>query len=364
MDAMNKRPLVIGSIGVSAFMMLIIVVIAAYIVVKNGVDSFKFYIIIFGLYEVIITIVNQAYPISNMPFKAVEMLCWISVFIISYNCVLYDNNMKKYVYSAVALFFPFSFYFWSTFNLRFDEESQGVLLLNIVFFLLFLMPLIMLLKSNKFKYLYILVIFSAIIMSSKRSAIIAFVAAIAVYFIFQIKKQKKATGKLGQILLVVILIVIAVTVFDNLSMNYNLDIIGRMESISDDGGSGRTRIWGRMWDYMKDQTIFEWMMGHGYRTTGEFGGAHNDFLEILYDYGIVGFLLFLMFIIKIIKYFFQMNAVNYKHTDSFAVSLVILIVEAAVSQVIIMPYWFLLMSLYWGYVIADYEKYVKEVNLV
>ena len=93
-----------------------------------------------------------------------------------------------------------------------------------------------------------------------------------------------------------------------------LDILSRLSSISDDGGSGRTRIWDLVYREFKNSPYSQRLFGHGFqavyykiRPFGISRFAHNSFLETLYDYGYVGLAFIVMFVIRLIAIFIKMS---------------------------------------------------------
>lgn len=81
--------------------------------------------------------------------------------------------------------------------------------------------------------------------------------------------------------------------------------------------------------------------------------AHNDILEVLYDFGLLGLLLYLIIIINLCKkalYGIQKKIKNY---DAFAASLVLFLVISMFSNLIIVPTYFFLLCQFWGIMINE-----------
>lgn len=66
-------------------------------------------------------------------------------------------------------------------------------------------------------------------------------------------------------------------------------IVARFARGAETGGSGRAELWGHSWDGFKKSVIF----GNGGRYTDRTYGrsGHNDYLDLLADYGLIGFTL-------------------------------------------------------------------------
>lgn len=352
------KSIAIDGISVSAFFMIGAFVFSAIYVFNNKLDFLMIYMIIYSVLNLLITTICGVYPIRNLPFKAVEIACWVNVFIIGYFVAYKNEQIEKYLVLMLWMLPVFLWYFIDMFNAQIEPEKQGTLLLNSVFYILFLLPVGLTVKNNKMRYVFLIITFAAIICSSKRSAIIAFIMAVVVYLVINFKLNKD--NRIGRILIIILAMIIAVILFDKIQSAFGIDTIGRLENISTDGGSGRTTIWGKMFEYMKNQDLLEWMLGHGHRTTTVFGGAHNDFLEVLYDSGLIGFGFYIAIIFKLTAKMAEMIKAKYIYADSFAFSIVIFLIESLVSQLVILTQWFLIMSLYWGMIIGHFNRYNAE----
>lgn len=89
------------------------------------------------------------------------------------------------------------------------------------------------------------------------------------------------------------------------AQSFQLEILERFLSLSQDGGSGRNEIWASILLHYFDGTTTQRLFGRGFQAvtelklTGRAILAHNDYLEILYDYGIVGLLLLLAWLVQL-----------------------------------------------------------------
>lgn len=238
--------------------------------------------------------------------------------------------------------------------------SRSMLALNPVFYISFLMPTILLMRSKILKISGLLLIFVTILLSYKRSAIVAFVTSIPVYF--YARNVINPSGKFKKLTLLIFsgtfLLLLLFFTFKYTSGALGLDWAGRLENLTTGGGSGRIDKYVGYLGLLGSQSIYHWIMGHGYLATEytAFSWAHNDILEVLYGFGLVGLTFYLLFIVQLVKIFFDMKRCKYKHFDAFAVSLVIFFWGTMLSMLIILPYWFLNLAFFWGWIIADFQN--------
>ena len=149
--------------------------------------------------------------------------------------------------------------------------------------------------------------------------------------------------------------------FDDKS--YDINILDRLETIFEDKGSGRLGIWENTWEMQMDSSLAGWIFGHGfnavYINSVPQYSAHNDFLEVLYDFGIIGFILYINFYIIIIKYSKKLYNARSKYTAPFVSSIVLALIMSITSHLIIFPTYFIYLCLFWGVIIADCDKNLK-----
>lgn len=178
--------------------------------------------------------------------------------------------------------------------------------IGVSYFPLFILPIVLLHDSKTIKTISWIITSVIIVSSLKRGGLIALVLGILAYALVKVFITNDKSHKARTI--IVILIVLLAT---GMVGYYMIDMIGsnvieRISTISDDGGSGRTTIWTYMIDKTFSSTPDGIILGHGYLATplvniqrGD--AAHNDFIEILYDFGLIGCVLYIAFFIFILK---------------------------------------------------------------
>ncbi|MBW8014710.1 MAG: O-antigen ligase family protein [Planctomycetes bacterium] len=326
-------------------------------------NLFLWFAVLYAFVAILSTSLVGIYPMMELPFKFVKMSYWVWIMVISYYSVLHLNTFKYHV-AIAGIFLPILvFFFFATMQTNRGVGSMRMLALNSVFYISFLMPAILLLRSKTLKMGGVLLIFFAILLSYKRSAMIAFVTSIPVYLYATSNNDSKSKIKkyIPIILGGAFLLVVLAISFNFISSAIGLDWGGRMEDITSSGGSGRYDRYIAYIRLMSSQSAQDWLIGHGYAFTQftPISWPHNDVLEVLFDFGIVGLTFYLLFISQLVKLFFQMKKYKYKHFDAFAVSLVIFFWGSMFSILIVMPQWYLCLAFFWGWVIADFHNAKK-----
>lgn len=351
-------------LGPYKFFMLAMVFISFLILLMNGAritrdNLFLWVAVFYAFIGIFSTFTSGFFPMESVPFKSVRLSYWVWVMIISYYSVLHLNTLKFHIF-IVGVFLPVLFYSFVIMMIFGGTSSETMLLLNPVFYISFLMPAILLIRSKVIQISGVLLIFAAVLISYKRSALLSFITSIPVYL--YARSAISTSGKFKKLILIMfgstLLLLLLDFTFSYISSAVGLDWGARLKSVTTDRGSGRLNIYIGYIGLFSHQSFYHWIIGRGHLATEftQYQWPHNDILEVLYDFGLAGLTFYLLFIGQLAKIFFDMKRCKYRHFDAFAVSLVIFFFGSMISMLIMLPYWFLNMAFFWGWVIADFHN--------
>lgn len=128
------------------------------------------------------------------------------------------------------------------------------------------------------------------------------------------------------------------------------DILNRItiSSIMKDGGSGRSSLWLDALSTVWDGSVFKMLFGYG--TSGIIAGGgqgtstmHNQFLQVLVDYGFVGLILYLYLLYRLLIQFVYKNKM---YTPIFCGMVVMSLTITMGPQV--KPFWVFIMTAFLG----------------
>ena len=115
---------------------------------------------------------------------------------------------------------------------------------------------------------------------------------------------------------------------------------------------------------ISSSNIIQLLFGHGYNSVladNPLGfSAHNDFLEILYDFGVFAFLLYCALYFRIYRFCRKLVERKSKYAGAMLFSVCLLIINSMVSHIYIYPFYASIFALVWG---AIYALYKKEQNI-
>ena len=244
----------------------------------------------------------------------------------------------------VAMLITAFFYYknW-TFANEVDEAHLGT-----SYYVLFLLPTLLLTPYKWLRYMGLFITGLVLFSSFKRGGVIAFVLGIIAYlFVKEILVERKFTRLLVFLIALIALFIILIFV-DNAMGNI---ISERILNIREDGGSGRDQVWPTTWNMIKASDVQQLLFGHGYlavlRDSPLKLSAHNDFLEVLYNYGIVAFVPYVLLHIRLIQQVFASIRAKHGYAPILAFTYTIFLILSMISIIILYPL-MTLIAITWG----------------
>lgn len=256
-----------------------------------------------------------------------------------------NDVLKQTIIGFIALFFVLSYFYIS--NLVENETIMAGRVgnqSNLIYWIFMLIPFILLLKDGWLKTLLLIVLSVMTLISLKRGALIAF-AIILLYYL----KEIFVLYPLKRYTITIALVAGAIFVVSYFQI-YADAALSRFDSMKDDEGSGRYVIWNSVFALLHDNNFFEWIFGNGEGSITKSGhtSGHNDFLHILYQYGIIGVIFYIVVVARAFKTYLFAR----KHIPQFSVAcfsaFVTLIVVGLISDLWVSYSYFAFITSFWG----------------
>ena len=261
-----------------------------------------------------------------------------------------EQNYDYTIKCICIVFIGLALYYFSNYSLHvFEElESQN----NGAYTLLYFLPFILCLRKGYLRIVGIIVVLAALLFSLKRGGLLAFALAILIYWAintFSYSGKKFGFWNFVLSALVVVAFVYFYIYFDQMTGNL---LSTRFQSLQDDGGSGRLDTYPVVWSHIKESSIINLIFGHGWNAVwmqcGMKRSAHNDFLEILYDFGIIVFTVYILFYIKFFKVVRQLIRRRSFYAAPLSATFVLFFANSMVSHIIYYPKYVIIFSLFLG----------------
>ena len=248
----------------------------------------------------------------------------------------------------------------------------GISTQNAVYYLIVFLPVLSFFKSPLLRQVLSVFLVLLTLLSNKRTMLVAVVAYFLVLELLSNRRITKGkfickcilyTGGCIGLYFVFPTIVQAldITVFNELKVSHILE----------DGGSNRFYIYGMLWKQQMRGSLTHWLIGDGYNAVlfsgicrdgmlGAYVSAHNDYLEVLYDYGIVGLSLYLAFLGLMLKRGLAMVRDERTYGYAFVGSVVMVFIISLSSHLIIYLNYYVIFFLFWGMCLADHNAKRKD----
>lgn len=174
---------------------------------------------------------------------------------------------------------------------------------NMGYYFVMVIPFLALIKNQKFSVVLLFFMVYFTLSSAKRGAIVCMVPSVVAYFYYTIKRSK--TISTTNILSVFIMFSVAVILaYDSYKENAYLQM--RMEEmVYSNDTSGRDVIYSNIINAGLEGNLFQIIFGHGIDQAVAVAGnfAHNDWLELFIDHGILGLILYFTIFRSTFRYY-------------------------------------------------------------
>lgn len=222
---------------------------------------------------------------------------------------------------------------------------------NMIFYLLTMLPWLLVAKERILRLLTVLFVLGLSVVTMKRSAMTACVIiTVSVIFLEYVK------GNPNKVRAVCLSTLLALSAFGLMFYANAVNdgaAMERVENLEEDEGSGRLERYKDVIRLLRDEDIHgKLLLGHGFRTVeaslGESASAHNDFLEVSYDYGIIGLIVYALIHLALIKRLLYLRKIESVYYEGYLISYMIFFIMSMVSHLIIYPTYFIFLTSYWG----------------
>lgn len=320
---------------------------------------------------------------NSLYFRGIHRVCWLWVLFmilsltinhssrpIFFRCVLWpllfeatyifvkDGNER--VIKIVRLYYiigGMGLYLFLNSMLFKNFGSQS----NMIYFFVLTAP-ILLLKENKIWTIFVLVLTSIMaVFSMKRSMMLSLALFWFVYLVGDGIRNRKHW--LRVVFLATVVLIGVYYAFNYIDRISGGAFTSRFEM--EDMSNGRNDIYNMTLEMQKQSSTAQWLFGHGNDAVRKNLGisSHNEWLEVLYDYGVFVILTYLSLWIALIKRWFFHYKTMSKYFTAYTLSLSIFAVMSLVSQLVLYVSYFLYLVMFWATVEAlcdtDYFNYKR-----
>ena len=312
---------------------------------KNRIGNFLMYI---SCYLAISKVLSLSPTANMLSYFYQPMQVFLFVILFALGQIITSKPKEILEFFSTGMFIALlitTFLYYK--NWSFNNETNQAHLGSSYYALFIFLPILF--SKNRFiKYLSIAIVGAIIISSLKRGGLIAFILGLVAYLFVKNVLLEHKLNRLIWFITIIFFLFILLIYIDNAMGNI---ISTRLMNISEDGGSGRDGVWATTWEMICRSDAEQLVFGHGYSTVVTDSplrlSAHNDFLEILYDWGIAMFIPYVILHYLLIKQVFQLIKSRNTIAPIMSFVYVIFIILSLISIIILYPF-MALISLIWG----------------
>ena len=304
------------------FLLLVSVISLAFVPAKKSKIQLLF---VLWILDLLLIKFRNGLVIADVP----KMITWPILFMTVYRFV---SDKNKRVVTLGILFMAFAvigsvFFLSNMISEGFTRQS------NLVYFPVLAIPIIMLSKNSKYGTSLLVIATVFALVSMKRSMMLAMALTWVLLLFFSFfKKGRKAKG-FAISLIIGLVVYYGFNYVDQASHGFYSERFNM-----EDASNGREDIYDVTWFMIVTSNPSDLWLGHGYGATPKDSimdrAAHNEFLETLYDYGIIGATLLVLFWLYVIIKWISLVRKDSPFVMSYTMSLSILLSMSMVSVLI------------------------------
>lgn len=286
------------------------------------------------LWAILITLLIPAYPmnINGKIIKCVDFFFPILVFSAGY---MRTQKQALSWIDDIAFLLVFGLLLVQYYRIYNSADSNG-LNIGVSYYLLVMLPLLLLNPHKIIRMMAVIVVAVVLFSSGKRGGMMAFVGALFVYFLLS---SAKKGGTLKRIFVLILTSLGLACLFVWIYRYFDSDLLLRFSTMQEDGGSGRLEIWSEIVCFLGKENVGDLLVGNGYLSTLNMNGfgysAHNDFLEIVSDFGVFGLGFYLICISLLCVITLRMIKEGSEYAAPMASAMIIFLVLSMLSIVVL-----------------------------
>lgn len=268
-------------------------------------------------------------------------------------------NIRYFYCGIIFAYIVIFISFLSVYQVQMYYALTGEARTASLYIFLFLLPMFLIIENNVYKFISIAFVAAAMVLSLKRGGAISFAMALVIFYLVNVHISKGSI-KIKNIVQILAALV-AIYLIINMGMqSYTDDLLERLESMREDEGSARVQVYETTWKMIVNSDISKLWLGHGWDSVVKYSpmnlSAHNDFLEVIYDFGIIAFCLYLYFYYTLYKLMFKLIHRRSEYASAFAFSVITFTINSTVAHILIYPYNFIAVAAVWGYILGKEKK--------
>lgn len=247
-------------------------------------------------------------------------ILWVLVYHFGKNYLIDNNNAFPVLLGWMSFFFLFYVFssFYAVYNINLVYKRIPVI--NFSYYVIVFFPWVSMITKKKIRRFFYFLILAVVLISFKRGAIIVFPLMIMGYIIIKSKIEGRRIAWFGKSMLIGISFVCGLIIVDFLAEGF---LLNRFTPESLAIGSGRFELYRSAINNIVDRSFIDLLIGFGSGSSVKYlgTGVHNEWLEFLFSFGVIGVIFYTLFLFSL---FFRLSKLikensKYSHTYMSAI---------------------------------------------
>ena len=349
-------------VGISA-QIIIVILDLSYIVFHYArkktiyLSSIKLYIYVFYI------ILVCSFFYSPSPFLVIAEFAWPLTYIVYYMYCSENDLPQGYRKLLVLCHMMCCLVLVRTVLTRSSQFTNTGPVYHAISYL----PMVLLICNKREKFFLSIFAVLLVLLTAKRAGFIALVIGFFGYFLLKSNQvrslQKKILSLVGIILIAIIASYFVILLNEN--------VLTRLNNILVDQGSGRLIIWETVLNSFNRSPLVNKIFGHGMYSVphliAPFGKtifAHNSYLEILHDLGIVGLSFILILVFNLVKFLLRLIKEKNELAPTAFFAMTVVMLFSLVSYFFEESNYIMLIISYWGVAQGIYKRKYKNTLVI
>ena len=319
-----------------AIVLVVLAQIIAEIVFNESIHLLVFLLLLMFLYGVLLTWENGLLTLRTM---ITGNLAWILVFC-SFFIYGMRHELNDPILQLIILVGTVVYCLAIIPNLRIRmaglDELGGAI--SAIYYSLGFLGLILLYCKKNTKVFFALIVGIIILLSSKRAGVLLYAIGFLAYFYVDAYLENDIDVRMRKYRTIAYIVLASIVFAISVTAVFRIGALDRFQTITTDGGSGRDVIWESVLNTYRNAKITKKVFGHGFhavpiivRPFNRYLYAHSSFVEVLFDFGIIGLVGMIGGILWLLICLIRMIKKRLLFAPIMAFSLVIVLLLSAVS---------------------------------
>lgn len=232
---------------------------------------------------------------------------WICTYYFFYVYCSTNPGSSDYIIAIFSLMLILYLYFSVTSQTRIQlNRDTDHAVLNYAYNILAFVPIVLLIKNKVIRYVLLLLAIGALFFSFKRGPLVILPAMCVFYQLGQSNSKKGTVSRIINLIVILVLFLAVFAIADKASGGFLSSRFSRSEL---QYGSTRNELWATAIADIRSRDFFTLLIGKGSGSSIELltSGVHNEWLEFLFSFGIIGVILYFIFGVSLLGKFNKMR---------------------------------------------------------